>query len=676
MNLRRTLLREPWLAIALVTAVALLAYAPLLGRLGFYRDDWYQLWAGNTLGPRSLITLFSIDRPAMGYLYAATFSLLRDTPLAWQVYSLFLRWVGALAVMWLTRRLWPRQPLATTSVTILFLAYPGFLQQPNADTFSNQLFGYTAELVSIAAMVESLHATSPLRRTGLTVLALLGALGSWLTYEYMIGLEAVRFLLIARAFLWGQGPTMVRRWRSAVAFALPFLLPLGGFLVYRLWFFQATRSSVVVANVLAPYQGAPLRELGLRAIEIGKDALEAVFLGWAVPTYNLLTTAGPRQLAAGVLLATLAAGACLAYLRRSNPADDRPDSPAVPADREHREIIWIGVFTVVASITPVVLTGRDIRWASAFDRYTLHVTLGIGLVIAGLAFRWLRPPAHTFALACLVGLSVFTHYQNASAWARFWDEQRQFWWQLTWRAPDLQSGTVLLATLPSQRYFEDYEVWGPANFIYAPGEAQPTLASEVLEELTAAKVRLGAREVRSMRVVIAIPRDYRTTLIADWPSAEACVHVLDHEQLEFSAATTSLVRSIGRYSDTGLIQTEAAPAAPSRRIFGSEPPHGWCWYYQTASLLRQRREWDRVAALGDEVEQLDVKPRDLSEWMPFFTAYLNLGRSEEARQLAARMGADDLVRHDLCDQSDRRLLPRRGDVQLRPDDAVRCSLTP
>jgi hypothetical protein len=86
---------------------------------------------------------------------------------------------------------------------------------------------------------------------------------------------------------------------------------------------------------------------------------------------------------------------------------------------------------------------------------------------------------------------------------------------------------LLLVTLPSQRFFEDYEVWAPANLIYAPGRENPQIASEVVEELTAVKARQGVREVRSMRVVISIPRDYSKLLMASWPRAAACVHVLD-----------------------------------------------------------------------------------------------------------------------------------------------------
>src|SRR4030065_2981933 len=107
---RPTPSRDLWTAIGLLTVVALLAYAPPLARLGFYRDDWYQIWAGDTLGPGSIITLFSIDRPVMGYLYAAAFRLLGDAPLGWQVYSLGLRWVGGLGGLWLPRRARPRTP--------------------------------------------------------------------------------------------------------------------------------------------------------------------------------------------------------------------------------------------------------------------------------------------------------------------------------------------------------------------------------------------------------------------------------------------------------------------------------------------------------------------------------------------------------------------------------------
>src|SRR3990170_8526978 len=57
----RSLQRLEWLAaLGLLAALAALAYAPFLRQLGFYRDDWYVLWAAGVHGSPSLVTLFSI----------------------------------------------------------------------------------------------------------------------------------------------------------------------------------------------------------------------------------------------------------------------------------------------------------------------------------------------------------------------------------------------------------------------------------------------------------------------------------------------------------------------------------------------------------------------------------------------------------------------------------------
>jgi hypothetical protein len=644
--------RELWLSIGLITFVAVISYAPFFGQLGFYRDDWYQLWAGETLGARSIITLFSIDRPAMGYLYALTYRLLGDSPLPWQVYSLFLRWLGALAALWLLRRLWPQLLLATTSAVLLMLVYPGFLQQPNANTFSNHLFAYTSALISLAASVESLHHRSVVRWL-FVGLAVATALASWITYEYMIGLQAVGYLLLARhTWRTHAGPARYR-WGKVVAVNLPFLIPLAVFLIYRLFYFQANRAAVDVGRVLADYQPAPVAELARRLIELGKDFVEAVALGWAVPAYDLYSSATPSAVLVGLLLSAVAVLAYFAFarwiIRRGEPVPSGGD-PGHP----YREFVGVGAFAVVAATLPVILAGRDIRWASAFDRYSLHATLGVGLLVTGLVFGWMKSSGRKWAIAALLGLAVLTHQGNAAAWATFWNEQRAFWWQLTWRAPGLEPGTVLLATLPSQRFFEDYEVWGPANLIYAAGRESPPIASEVVEELTAIKARQGLREVRSMRVVIGIPRDYSRVLMASWSSPKACLHVMDRDQLEPSASDTNLVLSLGALSDVDRIVVDAIPAVPPWRIFGQEPERGWCWFYQTASLARQRGDWGSVVDLAEQAEQMNVGPQDPTEWMPFFQGYVNLGRLEDARRLAAAIRGDALRASSMCHQLSRR----------------------
>jgi hypothetical protein len=629
--------------------MALLAYGLWLGRLGFYRDDWYQIWSGLTLGYRSIITLFSIDRPVMGYSYAAAFYFLRESPLAWQVYALFLRWLGALGALWFLRRMWPARPVMTTSAAVLFLIYPGFLQQPNANTFSNHLSGYAAGILSLAATVEALHSVSR-RRLAFTALAVVGGLTCWLIYEYMIGLEGIRYLVLAlesRKSVDGPRGAWISR---GLARSLPYLVPLLGYLTWRLFLFRAGRGSVDVPLVLSAYAPSPVALLLQRALELVKDFLEASFLGWSVPLYDRLSSIDLEAFAWGLVPASLACLAFLIYVRAARPAaHDETEGDERPA-RVGVDVLLFGAFSTMCALTPVILFGRDIRWSSAFDRYTLHATLGLGMLAVGLVFGLVRTRARPAVLAFLIGLSVLSHQANAAHWARFWEEQRTLWWQLTWRAPGLESGTVLVVNLPSQRYFEDYEVWGPANLIFDPGREQPAIAAQVLEEETARNIRASLQEVRSMRVLIAIPRDFSKTLLVEWPSTDSCVHVLEGVQPEVPAASGSLVRSIAGYSRGDLILADVAPARPPERIFGREPVRGWCWFYQTGALARQARDWPRVAEIAQEAERLNLTPLDPSEWMPFFQGYVNLGDEARARRLADLIRDDAVLQQELCSQ--------------------------
>jgi hypothetical protein len=639
---------DRWAAIGLVALVAALCYGLLLPWLGFYRDDWYQIWAGTTLGPGSIVTLFSIDRPVMGYTYAATFFALRDSALAWQIYALTLRLLGAIGALWLFRRLWPGRPFLTTSAALLFLVYPGFLQQPNANTFSNHLLGYTAEVLSLAATVELLEMPRGRRRTGLTVFAVGGGLTCWLLYEYMIGLEFLRYFLIARSTLRAAGRPD-RQWlRRILSAAAPFLIPLLGFLFWRVFIFRPTRMSVDVAQALGAYSSSPVGTLLQRAAEIGRDFIESSLLAWIVPTYERISQLAPAMIALALIPAAAAVLAYAGYLRYRRHVESQipPETPVRLGPG--REMILLGTLTTLASLAPVVLAGRDVRWSSAFDRYTLHATLGLAMLTIGLVVSVIRPGGRPAVLAALLGLAVLSHQANAVHWARFWEEQRQLWWQLTWRAPGLEPGTVLMVNLPSQRYFEDYEIWGPANLIYAPGDRSPDLAAQVIAEDTADAVRLGSKDVRSMRVLIGIPRDFRNTLIVDWPSPGACVHVLGGSQPEDAFTSGRLVQSIAEYSRDDRVQLDAVAARPPQRLFGSEPDRAWCWYYQAAALARQQRDWPHVVEVAEQAGRLDLTPSDLSEWMPFFQGYVNVGDVEQARRVAGMIRQDGSLAEHIC----------------------------
>jgi hypothetical protein len=75
-------------------------------------------------------------------------------------------------------------------------------------------------------------------------------------------------------------------------------------------------------------------------------------------------------------------------------------------------------------------------------------------------------------------------------------------------------------------------------------------------------------------------------------------------------------------SDTSRIITTGkdTPAMP-KDLFGKEPLHTWCYFYEKAELARQAGDWLQVAKLGDKAIGQGYAPSDPYEWLPFIEAY-------------------------------------------------------
>jgi hypothetical protein len=90
------------------------------------------------------------------------------------------------------------------------------------------------------------------------------------------------------------------------------------------------------------------------------------------------------------------------------------------------------------------------------------------------------------------------------------------------------------------------------------------------------------------------------------------------------------------FSNTDLIvRSSNFTAALPTSIFGSEPQHDWCYYYQKADLARQFKDWHQIGELGDEARAKGLSPADKSEWLLFITAYERIGRHGDATQLSS-----------------------------------------
>ena len=630
--LQKIIKNETFISILLIFLTTAITYGVRIPQLGYYHDDWYVLWSGQVRGAASIIPLFSTDRPYMGVIYSYVYRLLGDSIVGWHLYALLWRFIGALAFFWILRLLWPQQKYITTLMTVLFVVYPGFLSQPNANTKQNHLYGFGTALLSIALMLQAMKTNVRAWKVTFSILSVILAANYLFIYEYMIGFEATRLLLLGYVLL-QDGYRKVRPllWEVFKRF-LPYLFVIAGFLYWRVFIFEGSRNATDVSRLAADYLNN-LRYMSLRLIlETVTDFLDTTIFAWFVQPYQLFSTTRYSNLGSAVLIAAIIIALSLLYTFLFNrwwgDEYNETESP-----RLMNEFLWLGALITLFAVFPVILSGRQVELGDAYKSYGLHPIGGVVLFVSGIILMF-QAKFRRLILIALIGISVSTQILNTDYWIQFWDYQQEAWWQLTWRAPDIKDDAMVVAYLPEGfRLQQDYEMWGPINLIYNPEPAEvPAIKAEVLTSDTAFNILKGEIIDNRMRDM-KMHRDFGNLLLISYPSSSSCIHVIDGTMPVYSEYDPLIVQQVGGFSRIDQIIPSGTSPIPPAAIFGSEPEHDWCFYYQKASLARQAGDWDEIGKLYDKVISLELEPKDAAEVIPFFEGLVNLGRYDDAKDL-------------------------------------------
>ena len=634
------------LSVSVLTAAALLIYLPHIFNLGLYFDDWYILWTGFTDGAQRLIEVQSLDRPVQGWLFAFTFQLFGIEPLRWQAWQLFLRWSGALAALWALRRLAPGQTRFSLGGGLLFLLYPGYASWPAAVTMQTLSFAMNCGVLALAAALEVQHQARPVLRTAFLVVSFAASLVCFFLFEWMISFTLITLLLLV---VQGVGKSVQNPSPKLAAVKqialhwLPSALAAVIFLYWRIFVFVNLRAATSLDGLKAAYLQQPL-QMGLRlGVELAKDVLETTVMAWVLPFYaawNWLTTAQ--------MVLTLAIGVGLALVTATILRELTPEVGASPSWK----VMAVGGLTAaVLGVFIPVFANRDFRFDTILDRYSLAAIFGIVMMFSALASLNANKRGGIWLLAILISFAGMTQTATAFKYRAGWQTQHNLWQQISWRAPRLAEGTVLMPLLPADlRLQDDYEIWSPANLIYNRGNSTPTITAEILNPSTLAKLAAGIQEERNMRTLYFV-RDFSKALVISYPNQKACARILDGQSLDLSLADDGLMSAAGQYSrPADLIFPGESPALPGE-IFGLEAKLDWCYFYQKADLARQTNDWQTVLNLGDEARAQGLKPVDGVEWLPFIDAYYALGRPEEAAPLLEQLKNNEDAVLRLCQRT-------------------------
>ena len=637
------------LIILSLLAISAFVYLPLVGKIGFSKDDWYLTYDAHVAGTQFFHEIFSSDRPARAYLQIPLYSLFGENALPYHLSLYVFRFIGALAFFWLLDMLWPRRRVATFSMALLFLIYPGFLSQVIPVDFQAHIFSLCLAMTSIALTVKAILANRFFSKIILTTVSILLGLAYLLLMEHFIGLEVFRFmcivLLISRKKEVGLRERLIKIGRLWI----PFLVAPVGFLLWRVFIFQNLRKATDVGAQVGQLFVSPIyKGLGW-LVTLLQGTFSVIFLAWEVPLYNMAFQLRLRDTLIGLAIAVCVA--LLAVLALKWLSQAGIEESASESDWKI-EALWVGLVSAIGGILPIILANRYIDFGD-YSRYTLDGLAGGVIVIVGLLNFLSSPKIRMMLLALLTGIAALTHYANASN--AVFDTQiiHNFWWQVSWRVPQLKDGTTLVASYPGSAIQEDYFIWGPADLIYAP-EKQTTdpviirVPAAVLNQDIALQVITGHGEFNSIRRGNSSVQDYSNVLVLAQATPDGCVRVIDGSQPELSSSDAQNIMLVAAKSKISDVVLNTNFQSPPSVIFGNEPQHSWCYYYEKADLAAQQGDWKTVASLGEKALGLGYYPSDSVEWMPFLQAYVALNERNKIHPLISIISANSFLKMEAC----------------------------
>jgi hypothetical protein len=653
--------KRAWIAaIILILTTSALSYLILARQFGFYGDDWYLVYAGQAEGSWKYGDIFSIDRPFRAYFVSRVFDLFGLAAPLYSYLSYVLRVSGALGLFWLLVQVWPRHKNMLVLLAVLFGIYPGWTDQPAAFDYQSHLLGLSLLIWSFALMVWALRKRSPALNAAAILLAVGFQVNAFLQMEYYIGLEGLRLGLLLYVVLGLYSFQFFQPgWRSRLGRALlawlPYLAGAAGFLFWRMVIFTSSRAATDIDSMFAGLAGSPLRRGLTLTVSIIQDFINITLMAWFVPVYQKAFNQDIRTTLPALAISLLAVGLVLLvywWLARGKDAA-ATSAPDARARQDGVDMFWLGCLGVIVAIAPVALGDRHVVFPT-FARFTLTGSIGAVMIVGGLLVAYASSRLRLLLPVVLIALSVMMHHSNAVQYAEDWAVMRNFWWQMSWRAPQIADGTVLAVEYPGVGIAEDYFIWGPANLVYYPerhrkdDQMVTPIGAVLLNPDTVLDVITGRTRGEYNRRTIVSPQDLGALLVVDQPTPGSCISVLDGRAPELSERARDRIVRVAPYSQLAGVSVEGQPRTPPPALFGPEPKHTWCYYYQKASLARQQGDWAEVVRLGDEIAPRDPHPAEWVEWMPFVQGYAYLGRYEQVDRIAKLYSGAPYLKRQAC----------------------------
>jgi hypothetical protein len=639
-----------WTVPLFLALLCFLSFGILIPGLGYYWDDWAKILVYRLQGLSYYLPYYVGDRPLSAWTHIVLTPILGVKPAAWLIFTLGMRFLSAWGIYYLLILLRPANRLQAVMAAGIFSVYPLFSQQAIAVTFHQQWMQFA---LIIAAFDCMLLAVRPSRhRLAWTIASVVLSILQLSITEYFAPLELLRPFI-----LWFSvdPPTgWKEKFSQTLKSWLPYLLLIIAFFVWRIFLMPLPGDDPYRTDTLFNIFSQPVETLTWLVKTLVVD-LSYVFVGsWASAFQTRITQ--PLSLTyAAIFAGSLVTGIfSFFFFTKFNKSD--AGSSAEPS--WVRMAIVIGLIGAVIGPIPAWITQRQVLFDFHSDRYALPALLGLSILIAGI-IEWLgRSRLQKAALAgFIILLGCGFQLRTANDFRNVWTQQMRLYWQLNWRAPQLQAPTAIFSEnelIPDQGLFS---MSAALNQLY-PQDSNRDLMDFWFFTL---RPKYSAGPPKSMsvsndstfRTLHYIGSSPNTLLVNLDPSHGNCLWVLRPED-QWNPYLPELTRSMLPISNLERIKGEPVSGYPPEELFGKEPDHGWCYSFEKAELAWQYHDWQEIVKIGDELVAEGLSPKaDISnsprEWWPFIVGYAQEGNVRMAIDISQKsLQQDKRYREAVC----------------------------
>ena len=620
------------LFLLLVTLVSFGLFLPFLGYSG---DDFSQIWLAYRVG--SVQPFFQYNRPIYGQIFFTLSKILAPSPWQWHLSLIILRWLLALQIFYLLKTIKKFDERTPYFASLLFLIYPGALIYYMPATFIGVFiilfFLFCSFWLSLISLRKSKWSV------WLKLLGGLLAIINLVSIEYFFFLELFRPFLIWSAL---EEKNSRQRFKRTIIESLPYLLIFILISAYRVF----NQSDIVVFEspvLLTEFIANPINAIN-KLIPIAiKDVFRFGIMGWLNPLdpWRYINQQGKVTASLYFALVVISGLGIYLYYRLKLKGH-----LALGVTKKNiLDLIALGIIALflagfapwIAGLSPSIEPVLD-------NRFSLAFALGAALVCTGILLMIPKKTQISIILLSVISaLSIGIHFFNANVYRYSWIEQKRFYWQLAWRFPSLPAPTTIVADYYTVKYQAENPLSAAINWMYfheSYGRTKNQIGYYIYYDENRKRLHQLVEPLPPMTNHLIGHSDYSTYHLLTIINQNKCLQVINPKTAEIDPTLTNpIIISGAKLSDLNgaYVEDKDHFAILDPAVFGPEPDHEWCYYFEKADLARSQQQWDTVIELLEEAEFNGYTPTSPSEKVVFLEAYLARGAWDQAITLSQQI---------------------------------------